>query len=137
MPATTVSDPAQKLGERIATARKAKEMSVAQLADLAGVSRAYLHQMENGDCKRPSAQVMYDIATVLETSVAHLLGKGDAAREPGACVIPKSLLELVLLRPDIVKEDVEMLAAIRHRGKQPRTAKDWEFVWESIRRSVR
>lgn len=137
MPTATTSDEAGRLGERVATARRTNSLSVAQLADLAGVSRAYLHQIESGDCKRPSAQVLYNLATVLGTSIAHLLGKPDCDKEPVSRSIPRSLLELAASRSDIAREDVEMLAAIRHRGKQPRTTKDWEFVWESIVRSVR
>ncbi len=71
------------LGARITGARTAKGISVAQLADLAGVSKAYMHQIENGECKRPSAQVMFDIANVLGTSVGYILGRVPDNPEPG------------------------------------------------------
>ncbi|MBI2842741.1 MAG: helix-turn-helix domain-containing protein [Armatimonadetes bacterium] len=131
------SEETRALGARVTGARTAKGVSVAQLAELAGVSKAYMHQIENGECKRPSAQVMFDIANVLGTSVGYLLGRTPDTPEPGKVRIPASLRRFAELHQEIGKEDVEMLARIRHRGDQPKTEKDWEYLWESIKRSVR
>lgn len=131
------SDEVRALGARITAGRTAKGMSVAQLAELSGVSKAYMHQIENGECKRPSAQVMFDIASVLGTSVGYLLGRTPNGSEPGRVRVPASLREFAEQQPEIGEDEIEMLARIRHRGDQPKTAKDWEYLWESIKRSVR
>jgi len=130
----TKSDP-QALGERLKAARG--EMPVAKLAELAGVSKAYIHQIENGECQRPSAQVLFSIATITGTSVAYLLGKGPNAPEPGVTQMPESLIEFSKTQSDIKQADLEMLARIKHRGRQPKTADDWKYLWESIKRMVR
>jgi len=131
------SKEARALGARVTGARTAKGISVAQLAELAGVSKAYMHQIENGECRRPSAQVLFDIANVLGTSVGYLLGRTPNTPEPAKVRIPASLRRFAESHPELKEEDVEMLARIRHRGDQPKTEKDWEYLWESIKRSVR
>lgn len=125
------------LGARIREARNEKGISVAKLADLAGVSKAYMHQIENGECARPSAQVLFNIAQSLGTSVAYLLGRGPKGPEPGTVQIPQSLREFANSEPELTQEDIEMLARIRHRQNQPETASDWQYLWESIKRSVK
>jgi len=127
---------ATALAQRMAAARRDKGLSVAKLAELAGVSRAYIHQIENGECPRPSAQVLFSIAAALGTSIAHLLGRAAKGPEPEAVVIPDGLRQFAAEQPDLRPEDVEMLARIRLRGRQPKTAQDWAYLWESIRRTV-
>ena len=124
-------------GARIKGARVDKGLSVAKLAELAQVSKAYMHQIENGECFRPSAQILYDIAQSLGTSVAYLLGRASKGPEPEATPIPQSLREFANSEPDLTQEDIEMLARIRHRQNQPESASDWRYLWESIKRSVK
>lgn len=131
------SEETKALGARITAARTEKEISVARLAELAGVSKAYMHQIENGDCARPSAQVLFNVAQVLDTSVAHLLGRGPKGPEPGTVQIPDSLKVYASAHPELTQEDIEMLAMIKFRHQQPKDAKDWDYLWESIKRSVK
>lgn len=65
------------LGERIKAKRKEFGLSYTALAQLAGISKAHLHQIEKGDCPRPSAAVLYEIATALETTIEYLLGHDE------------------------------------------------------------
>ena len=39
-------------------------------------------------------------------------------------------------RENLPETDIAMLASVNFRGKRPATAKDWEFVYHAIRRSV-
>ena len=130
-----VGKEAKALGERVAAARKQKGFSVSKLAELAGVSKAYVHQIEKGECPRPSAHVLFNLATVLETSIAHLLGRAASGPEPGTVAIPDALRELAARRNDLEQADVEMLARIRRRGDQPRSVEDWDFIWQAIKRT--
>ena len=52
------------LGEFIRTQRRASEMSLRKLAELAGVSNPYLSQIERG-LRRPSAEILQHIAKAL------------------------------------------------------------------------
>jgi transcriptional regulator with XRE-family HTH domain len=134
MRAASGSEEAKALGRRVAEARRSRGLSVAKLAEAAGVSKAYVHQIENGDCPRPSAQVLFDIAQVLGTSIAHLLGRAPAEPEPGAANIPDELRMLAEKRDDMGLEDQEFLASIPFRGKRPRTSDEWELLWVTVKR---
>jgi XRE family transcriptional regulator of biofilm formation len=124
------------LGERIRQRREEKGISGAELARRANVSKGYLSTIESsdeGNAPRPSADVLFRIATALGTSAADLLGQEvrRASRR-----IPPSLREFLKDR-DLPEEDVAMLAGIKFRGAQPASAEDWAFLYESIRRSIR
>ena len=112
-------------------------MSAAELARRATISKGYLSEIENTtgerSAPRPSAEVLYRLATALGTTVADLLEKEV---QPAARSIPPDLQEFARAA-NLPDEDVRMLAQIRFRGEQPRTADDWRFLYESIKRSIR
>lgn len=125
------------LAKRIKEAREDKGLSVAELARLADVSKAYIHQIENGECPRPSAEVLFRIATSLGTSIAFLLGKGANRPESEAVDIPDSLREFAISRPDVKPDEVQSMARMRKRGGEQQMMKeDWELLWISLRRTV-
>lgn len=128
---------AKALGERVAKERNQLGLSVAKLAELAGVSKAYVHQIENGDCQRPSAHVLFSIATTLGTSIAYLLGKSSSSPEPDTIHIPESLQRFASDVDELTPDDIKMLARIKHRDHQPDNVEDWRYLWESIKRSIR
>src|SRR3954451_22604649 len=105
------------LGDRIKLRREEKRMTAAQLARAAGISKGYLSDLEASDSEkaRPSADVLFRIATALGTSVADLL---EREVMPVPREIPPSLRAFAESH-DLPKEDVEMLASIRFRGAQP------------------
>ncbi len=121
------------LGHRIRQRREEKGISSAELARRAGISKGYLSEIENGSAARPSAEILYQLAINLGTTVADLLGKEI---RPATRTIPAALQEFAE-QESLPEQDVEMLAHIRFRGQQPATADDWRFLYESIRRSVR
>lgn len=61
----------QDLGDHIREQRRQAELSVRKLADLANVSNPYLSQIERG-LKRPSAEILQQIARALEVSAESL-----------------------------------------------------------------
>ncbi len=121
------------LGERLRLRREEKGLLAADLARRTGISKGYLSDLESGRAPRPSADVLYRLATELGITIADLLGKEV---RPAARDAPPALREFAD-EAGIPEEDVEMLAQIRFRGEQPTTADDWRFLYESIKRSIR
>jgi transcriptional regulator with XRE-family HTH domain len=109
-------------------------MTLTQLALQAEISKAYLSQVETGRVAKPSAQSLYRIASVLGTSVGALLGL-TAQLEGEEVDIPPSLEEFAR-EAKLTDHEKLMLASIRYRGRRPRRADDWRYLWESIRRST-
>ncbi len=66
--AAVVSSAAQDIGSFIRTQREAAQVSVRQLAEKAGVSNPYLSQIERGGLRKPSADVLNQIAKALRVS---------------------------------------------------------------------
>ena len=124
------------LSQKIRQLRKEKGLSLNKLAEEAGVSKAYLSQLENSVSKQPSAEILFKIASALGTTIADLLGKPVRVYTEDFEEVPKGLRELIDERGetlDIREEDVKMLMNIQYRGKQPTTAEDWEHVLRTIR----
>lgn len=129
------------LSQKIKQLREKKGFSLGKLAETAGVSKAYLSQLENSLSKQPSAEILFKIASALGTTIADLLDKPVRVHtedfpELKDHNVPDELRELVQKRGkalDIREEDVKMLMNIQYRGKQPRTVDEWEYVLRSIR----
>ena len=62
-----------KLGERIQKLRQERGFTQESLADEAGISRAYVNQLENGRSKNPSIWTILAIAKALKLEVEYLV----------------------------------------------------------------
>jgi transcriptional regulator with XRE-family HTH domain len=124
------------LSDQIRKRRVAQDLSLAELARRAKVSKGYLHQLENSaDGPRPSADILYRIAFALGTSVGELLEKQLPRGTEELTDISKELREFAVSE-GLADDEVKMLARIEYRGQRPRTVDDWRFLYESIKRSV-
>jgi transcriptional regulator with XRE-family HTH domain len=74
------SEPETPLGAYIRSQREMQEMTVRQLAQLAGISNPYLSQIERG-LREPSEQVLDAIAQQLELSADALKAHGGRGGE--------------------------------------------------------
>lgn len=74
-----MTDPASPLGDFIRRQRELQELSLRQLADLAGISNPYLSQIERG-LREPSERVVDAIARTLEVSADTLYEQAGRAR---------------------------------------------------------
>lgn len=124
------------VGQRIKARREEKQMSLSLLADRAGISKSYLHDIENSPNVRPSGEVLHNIAEVLGTTSADLLGKrrtrggGDKPLQ-----VPESLEEFAR-KYRISEDDKRLLAGIKYRNKQPKSVEDWRYLLDTIRRVI-
>ncbi len=83
-----VLTPVRDLGEFIREQRTAAQISIRGLAAKAGVSNPYLSQVERG-LRRPSAEILAQIAHGLSISVESLLAKAgilETAESPGVVI---------------------------------------------------
>jgi transcriptional regulator with XRE-family HTH domain len=114
-----------------------KGISVPELAEAARVSKGYLWQLETGEEPNPSLGIVTKIATALGTTAADLLGQPPirAKNLPIPEKLPKGLKEFLdqqKRQGEPVPEDiVRALAQLQARG-----LKEWEFVYEAIKRTT-
>jgi transcriptional regulator with XRE-family HTH domain len=124
------------VGQRIKRRREELKISLNQLSDRSGVAKGYLWELE--DYKgtknvRPSADTIFKLAEALGTSAADLLGK--KVQHASVSEITESL-KLFAEGHHLPEADIKMLAGIEFRGEKPETQEDWQYIYESIRRTI-
>jgi transcriptional regulator with XRE-family HTH domain len=80
------------LGEYIREQRNAAQISLRQLARTAGVSNPYLSQVERG-LRRPSAEILTQIAGALRISAETLYIRAGLLEEPGSERVRDAILQ--------------------------------------------
>jgi len=76
-----------ELGEFIRDQRRVGHLSLRKLSELAGISNPYLSQIERG-LRKPSAEILQQIARALEISSETLYVRAGILDEPGTEVDP-------------------------------------------------
>jgi len=127
------------IGEKIKELRERREMNLSRLAELAGVSKGYLSSLEREQARNPSVDTLAKIAEALGVRSTDLMEEGSPTA-PASTPLPPGLEAFVAERRErgepLSPEDVEMLLAIRYRGRRPETAGDWSYLYETIRRTI-
>ena len=125
----------ESIGDKIRAMRKEKGISLAELAQQSRVSKAYLSQLENGESARPSAEVLYNIAVALGTSIGVLMGKRIVKREEENSAIPTAL-EQAQIEFGIEDIYIPRLAASSMRDGKKKgeyTKEDWRHLYETLK----
>ena len=128
------------IGQRIGEFRKRKGISLSQLAKESGVSKGYLSALEREGAQNPSVEALAKVARALGVPLHALIEETQVdGAETGP--LPEGLRKLVEERrrrgAPLTKDDLEMLLSIRYRGRQPESAEDWAYLYETIRRIIR
>jgi transcriptional regulator with XRE-family HTH domain len=119
------------IGGRINKLRLEAGLTLPELAEASGISKSYLWNLENKpEHQKPSAETLYSIAKVLNTTIAELLGR-KLLTEPRLEV--DDVLRAFANQENIPEEDVRMLASIQWRGRPPKTIERWRFVYEALK----
>jgi transcriptional regulator with XRE-family HTH domain len=121
----------QEIGRRVREERQKAGLSLSQLADRSGLTKAYLVRLETRG-GNPSVEVMGQIADALDLTIADLVG-GPVIRFVGddSEVVPS--LRAYADQAQVSSGDLKMLASIRWReGEQPRTVDRWAFVHRTL-----
>lgn len=100
-------DPLKDLGEYIREQRRQAELSLRKLADLAQVSDPYLSQIERG-LKRPSAEILQQIARALEVSAESLYVRAGILDEDR----DSNLIATIRAQSDLTTEQKQILIRI-------------------------
>jgi transcriptional regulator with XRE-family HTH domain len=119
-------DPAGKVrdvGRYIRDQRRQAELSVRNLAKLAGVSNPYLSQIERG-LRQPSAKILKDIARALRISAETLYVRAGILDEQGE---DADLVAAILRDPHLSERQKQVLIDVYtafRAGTEPRPAGD-------------
>jgi transcriptional regulator with XRE-family HTH domain len=62
------------LGDRLKEAREMIPLTLREVEEATNISNAYLSQLENGKIRKPSASVLYKLASVYNVPLDSLLG---------------------------------------------------------------
>ncbi len=122
------------IGDRIKMRRIEQRISVADLAERISVSRGYIHSLENGTTKSPSAEILYKIAVELSTTIEDLLGEEELVSNYSD--IPPSL-DIFAKNAGLSEQEIQMLAGIQYQGKRPHLPEDWEYIYLTIKRVLK
>ena len=90
-PLETVAGAGHRVGDYIREQRRGSQISLRQLAALAGVSNPYLSQIERG-LRKPSAEVLQQIARGLRISAEALYVQAGILDERPASVVTDAVL---------------------------------------------
>lgn len=62
-----------RLGEKLRDLRKERDLTLEKLAELAGLSKSYLWELENRESQRPSAEKLTALADALGVAATYFL----------------------------------------------------------------
>jgi transcriptional regulator with XRE-family HTH domain len=118
----------ESFGLQVRDRRRQEKLSQTDLADQVGISRNYLSQIERGQATNLSWQVRDKLTSILGLKDAvPVLTEADTL-PPGLLAFAES----AQLPPD----DIQMLAGLKYRGKQPDTPDKWELLYSVIKMTV-
>jgi transcriptional regulator with XRE-family HTH domain len=104
------------LGEFIREQRNVGQLSLRKLSEMAGVSNPYLSQIERG-LRKPSAEILQQIARALEISSETLYVRAGILDEPDAVVdLVKEIRRDQTITEDQKKTLVRIYESFRHEN---------------------
>jgi transcriptional regulator with XRE-family HTH domain len=122
-----MSNTLKSLGEQIRNRRLAEGWSQSDLAQQAGISRPHLSRIERGEVQGVTLRTVEDLLTALGIPLSSALD----ARGPRWKALPPGLGEFAK-RANLPEGDVDMLARIVYRGRQPSTPEAWAVLYNVI-----
>ena len=123
--------------------REDQNLSLDDLAAKANISKTYLWELEKDTSgkKKPSAEVLMQIAKALSTTLADLLSLETVKIKEAAVELPPALREfqnrMAAQTTPLTTEDLRDLAVMKFRGGQPQTADEWHQLYLLLVNSIR
>ena len=126
------------LAGNIRSLREGKGLTLGDLERSSGVSKGYLSQLEGGKASNPSLDSLRKIAAALGVQISDLLG--EEREDVASDHLPRGLREFLAQAADsgqrLTAQDVKALLAMQYRGKRPRTAEDYAYLYSTLRRVI-
>lgn len=98
------------LASRIKQLRLGSGQSLQEVADLIGASKAHIWDLESGNSKNPSMDLLSKLAVHFKTSVSHLVGEDpESAESPELVAMFRDLKSLDQDKLDMFKAMFEAL----------------------------
>lgn len=111
---------ASGFGVRLRTFRMKKALSLQQLADKVGATKAHIWEIEQGRSQNPSLTLLTELARALEVSITELVGETDAtADKDPAQLAPlfRDLRGLTSEQLDLIRTMTDKLREMKSGGK--------------------
>ena len=115
----------QHFGQRVREQRLAQGKKQEELADKVGISRTYLSQIEQGRARNLSLRVTQTLCKEL--------GLEPPQESPSK---PNPSLQQFAGQENLPEKDVQMLAGIVYRGKQPESVEQWRLLYNLIKTTL-
>jgi len=103
------------VGDRIKEERMKAGWSQTKLAQTSGVQPSTISQIESGDRKTPSTEVLEKIASALKTSVSRLLGQtsddelADLLQDPEVQALYRNFKDLSVKDKEFISKQIKFL----------------------------
>jgi transcriptional regulator with XRE-family HTH domain len=121
--------------QRLRGERDRAGLTLAQLANVTGLSKTYLVRLENQPDANPSLDVLRRLADALDITIADLLDTPAMRFKLDEAEMPTSL-KAYASEEELTPRELQTLASIRwRRGEEPRTSERWRFIRQSLRAS--
>ena len=143
------SSSADEFGRRLRAARRMRDLTLRDVHEKSGVSITYLSDLERGVLSNPTVETLRQVALALDVSIDELLGGTQTLQSDLSAALSdfssstafRGAVEEDSQRwkadPAVVeKEWIECLARVSVGGRRPKTASDYHFIMEAIRRAV-
>lgn len=114
-----------RFGGVVRDRRRAEKLSQSDLAEQVEISRNYLSQIERGEATNLSWNVRIRLCNSLG-----IQDDGEVSK-----LLPESL-QAFAARSKIPPDDLQMLANLKYRGKQPDTPEKWEMLYNVIKLTI-
>lgn len=128
-----------EIGDYIKKYRELRGLTLPDLAIKAGVSKAFLWEIESGKSRRPGAEVLFKIAEALGVTIAQLMGR-PAEREVQDLIEPEInaglrafINERKIQGRPLDPEEVKSLSFVQLKGGRPTTKEQWALVYGMLR----
>ena len=127
------------IGANIKRYREIQGHTLPDLAVRAGVSKAFLWEIESGKSKRPGAEVLLKIADALEVTIAHLLDRAPDSGNRGLIEpeindgLRAFINERKRQKRPLEPEEIKSLSFVQLKGGRPNTRDQWALVYGMLR----
>ena len=132
-----------EISHNIKKYRELRSLTLPDLATRAGVSKAFLWEIEAGHSKRPGAGILLKIADALGVTIAHLMGRETETDGAVTSVLPEIndglrafINERKQLGQALDADEVESLSMVQLKGGRPQTKEQWSLIYGILKETT-